>query len=177
MKKLKSKILVGLLFFLVLILLLSLTGIFSIYYLSSDSKEIIKDNYASIEYCTNMLNSLENIFNDIVLQNSSNNIQNDLNLEDKIIQEQRNFEKFFQLQQNNITEVGEKKLVTEVANSYQQLTSILKSLRLRDIDITEKDVNLFQSEYLSISKSIKEIYKLNMAAIYKKNQTAESYSR
>jgi len=62
MKKLKTKILLGLFLLLFVILLLSLTGIVSIYYLSQDSKAIIKDNNASVEYATNMLDAIGDIF-------------------------------------------------------------------------------------------------------------------
>jgi two-component system, NtrC family, sensor histidine kinase KinB len=173
-KKLKSKILAGLLFFLFLILLLSLTGIFSIYYLSYDSKEIIKDNYASVEHCTNMLNSLESIFNNFIQKYSvENDSYQDSILREKIIEKQKIFEKHFQMQQNNITEIGENKLVSAAYKEYQQFALALK-LSGMDIKKSRNDLMLIQSGYLAISKSIKEIYKLNMTAIYNKNITANN---
>ena len=126
MKTLKTKIFAGLLFLLVLILSLSLTGIISIYYLSSDSNEIIKDNYASLGYCNNMLNSLENIFNEVIKSPNSKLPETRIpGVKEKLLSEQNYFEKNLDLQKNNITEPGEGILVNSLLKLYSDFKSDL----------------------------------------------------
>lgn len=173
MKTLKSKILSGLLFLLILILSLSLTGIFSIYFLSSDSNEIIKDNYASLGYCTNMLNSLENIFNELIVARDVKQSESEISAIQNQFDEQINlFEKNFRLQQNNITEPGEGKLVFEVTKSYEKFKNHLLDAKDNLKNSTSNDLGIFQAEYLVITNAIKEVYKINYNAVYNKSKTA-----
>jgi signal transduction histidine kinase len=173
LKTLKSKILAGLLFLLILILSLSLTGIFSVYFLSSDSNEIIKDNYASLGYCTNMLNSLENIFNELITAGNSKLSGSEISSIQHQFDEQINlFEKNFRLQQNNITEPGEGKLVSEVTNSYEIFKKHLLNARINLKSLTSDNLKIFQVEYLVITKAIKEVYKINHQAVYNKSKIA-----
>lgn len=173
MKTLKSKILSGLLFLLIFILSLSLTGIFSIYFLSSDSNEIIKDNYASLGYCTNMLNSLENIFNELITVENGKLSETEISAIQNQFDEQINiFEENFRLQQNNITEPGEGKLVFEVTKSYEIFKKHLLNARINLKSLTSDNLKIFQTEYLTITNVIKKVYKINHKAVYNKSKTA-----
>jgi signal transduction histidine kinase len=174
MKKLKNKILFGLIFLLVVIFLLSITGIFSIYYLSEDSKAIMKDNYASVEYSTHMLDAIESIFT------------NQLSLLDKIKQDQsvieemhdslRNkrdeFEKYLDKQKKNITEPGEDKVVNRVVVTYKRFIEVVDSINNSNNLNNTYEIDRLKSNYIVVTSSIEEIYKINMAAIYKKNRIA-----
>ncbi len=174
MKKLKTKILLGLVFLLIVIFLLSTTGIFSIYYLSEDSKAIMKDNYASVEYSTHMLDAIESIFT------------NQLSLLDKIKQDQsvieemhdslRNkrdeFEKYLDKQKKNITEPGEDKVVNRVIVTYNRFIEVVDSINNSNNLNNTYEIDRLKSNYIVVTSSIEEIYKINMAAIYKKNRIA-----
>lgn len=173
MKTLKSKILAGLFFLLILILSISLTGIISIYYLSSDSNEIIKDNYASLEYCQKMLSSIEKIFNDVVSANSKSLSTTELYvIRNKIKTEQNEFEKNLSLQKNNITEPGEKKLVTDVVNLYSKFSTELNNTEKSYSDLTDIKIQSLQNEYLALTQSIREIYDVNNKAVYTRSKIA-----
>lgn len=173
MKKLKSKILLGLVFLLTVILLLSLTGIFSIYYLSRDSDAIIRDNYKSVEYSTNMLDALENIFNNqIILIVNVTQDSNEIDyLKETILQKKQIFKKYLELQKSNITEVNEDILVKKIVDSYARFNSLIDSSSLRN-NYKDHLLKELKDRYGIASASIRGIYNLNMSAIYKKNSTA-----
>lgn len=173
MKTLKSKILAGLFFLLILILSISLTGIISIYYLSSDSNEIIKDNYASLEYCQKMLSSIEKIFNDVVSANSKSLSTTELYvIRNKIKTEQNEFEKNLSLQKDNITEPGEKKLVTVVVNLYSKFSIELNNTEKSYSNLTDIKLQSLRNEYLALTQSIREIYDVNNKAVYTRSKIA-----
>ena len=98
----KNKIRVGTLF---LFLLLILSGGLSIYYLTklkTGSKNILKDNYISLDYCHNMQKQLDSI---------------SLHFPSAIIK----FDYYLKKQENNITEPGEKGTTKELRQSFNLL--------------------------------------------------------
>ncbi len=174
MKKLKNKILLGLVFLLLVISLLSITGIISIYYLSQDSEAIIKDNYASVKYSTNMLGTLEDIFS---YQLSIFDKKNDdpkfiSSLIDSLQQKKIIFVQNLELQNKNITEPGEDKIVKKVIISYQNFISYVDSLNNIKNNSAISQIYELKSKYIVAASTIKKIYKLNISAIYKKNSIA-----
>jgi PAS domain S-box-containing protein len=59
--RLKTKLTLGLVFLFVVILAFGILGLFYINRLSSDERMILKDNYITLEYCNNMLKTLEEL--------------------------------------------------------------------------------------------------------------------
>lgn len=113
--KTKSKLSIGIGLLFVMIVLLTTLSIFYINKLSNDSKNILVANYNTIDYCRKM----EIALNDgIEIPNNKKLFLNSL-----------------QLQQKNITELGEKELTDELWNHFQELvvkpqdTTILKEVR------------------------------------------------
>ncbi|MGC8751629.1 ATP-binding protein [Hydrotalea sp.] len=113
--KTKSKLSIGIGLLFVMIVLLTTLSIFYINKLSNDSKNILVANYNTIDYCRKM----EIALNDgIEIPNNKQLFLNSL-----------------QLQQKNITELGEKELTDELWNHFQELvvkpqdTTILKEVR------------------------------------------------
>ena len=174
MKKLKTKILLGLVFLLIVIFLLSTTGIFSIYYLSEDSKAIIKDNYASVEHSTHMLDAIENIFTLQLSRLENANKDNTLvkTINDSLQNKKEEFLKYLGYQKNNITESGEDKIVSNVIDSYSRFINVTDSINYQADNFNTYDVDKLKSSYIIATSSIEEIYKLNMTAIYNKNTVA-----
>jgi hypothetical protein len=62
MKKLKTKVLAGLLFLFTIILLLGALGSRFMYHLSHNTEAVIRDNYHSVEYAFTMIKSLDEIY-------------------------------------------------------------------------------------------------------------------
>lgn len=135
--KLKTKVALGGIF---LFALLILVGAVSFYYLnrlSEESKAIVKANYETLNYSREMLNELDSLS------------KNEKGLEQ--------FEKNLQLQENNITEPGEKEMTASLRKNFKVL----------------KEKGISDSLLLLIRKDISQIMKVNLQAIDKKNKAAQ----
>jgi signal transduction histidine kinase len=135
--KLKTKIALGGTF---LFALLILVGAVSFYYLnrlSEESKAIVKANYETLNYSREMLNELDS------LQKNKNDLER--------------FEKSLQLQENNITESGEKEITASLRKNFNEL----------------KEKGSRDSLQLKIRRDISQIMQINLQAIDKKNQAAQ----
>jgi len=113
--KTKSKLSIGIGLLFVMIILLTTLSIFYINKLSNDSKNILVANYNTIDYCRKM---------EIALNEGI-----------EIPSNKQLFLNSLQLQQKNITELGEKELTDELWNHFQEFvvkpqdTTILKEIR------------------------------------------------
>ena len=135
--KLKTKIALGGTF---LFALLILVGAVSFYYLnrlSEESKAIVKANYETLNYSREMLNELDS------LQKNKNDLER--------------FEKSLQLQENNITESGEKEITASLRKNFNEL----------------KEKGSRDTLQLKIRRDISQIMQINLQAIDKKNQAAQ----
>jgi len=101
--RLKTKLGFGLGFLFIVILLFGILGIFYINKLSSDTNNIIKNNYETLVYNNNMLKALEEL------------PQNKKALDD--------FESNLKKQENNITEIGEKEATNDVRKNFDEIKS------------------------------------------------------
>ncbi|MDF1548430.1 MAG: histidine kinase dimerization/phospho-acceptor domain-containing protein, partial [Bacteroidales bacterium] len=99
--KIKKKLTLGLGLLFTLIMLLALFGIRQINSLATDTENILKDNYKTLDYARNMLKSIS-----------------DLKESPKALDV---FEDFLVKQKNNITEDGEKELTAELWEYFYQL--------------------------------------------------------
>ncbi len=132
----KNKIWLGTVFLFVLLLLTGGIGIYYMVKLKSDAKNILKDNYESLYYSHTMQQQL----NSVTANNKSTAA----------------FEKALHLEENNITEPGEKDASVAVRNYFD---------RLKAGDTTKQNL-------LQIRNNISAIEGLNMSAIQQKNNTA-----
>jgi len=135
--KIKSKLLFGIGLLFTMITLLTFLSTFYVNKLSKESKNILLDNYNSIEHCRQMLNAL------------NNGHQNEL--------EVRNFQRNLLLQQNNITEIGEKELTEILTSDF----AVLKN-NAGDSSISKR-----------VQIDITDIMLLNMQAIVRKDLKAQ----
>ncbi len=101
--KLKTKIALGGIF---LFALLLLSGIMSFYYfnrITAESKDIVKDNYETLNYSKDMLGALDALEKGDTLANT------------------RLFEKNLRMQETNITERGEKEMTATLRKNFELL--------------------------------------------------------
>lgn len=96
--KIKTKIRLGLLFLLALILSLAFTGSFYVNKLADVSSAILKDNYESIQYTKNMIQALDEGDDELAM---------------------KKFETNLIAQENNITEVGERDATDETRQLFE----------------------------------------------------------
>jgi signal transduction histidine kinase len=135
--KLKTKVALGGVF---LFALLILVGAVSFYYfnrLSDESKAIVKANYETLNYSREMLNESDSF------SKKTGGLET--------------FEKKLQLQENNITEPGEKEITASLRNNFNVL----------------KDKGGNDSLLSLIRSNISHIMQINLHAIDKKNQAAQ----
>lgn len=104
--KTKLRLGIGLLF--LMILLLSIVGISKINALKNDTKNILADNYNTLEYCENMIAALD------LMQQKQDGLAA--------------FEKNLNLQKENVTEPGEK-------HATDQITMRLAQLKINTLDV------------------------------------------
>jgi PAS domain S-box-containing protein len=136
--KIKAKLSLGIGFLFAMIALLSAISIIYTNKLSNDSKNILVANYNSLDYLRKMQIALDH---DI-----------------KIAENKQLFTDNILLQQNNITEVGEKDLTDSLSLGYKKLQQFPTDSLL----------------VYHIRKNISDLMLLNMQAIQRKNNIAQS---
>lgn len=135
--KLKTKIALGGLFLFALLITVTAVSFFYFNKVSLDAKNIVQDNYESLNYSREMLRVLDS-WGD--------------STSDFVV-----FEKNLRLQENNITEPGEKELTESLRQNFNRV----------------KEKGQTGSLAISIRGNINEIMKVNLRAIDTKNQTAQ----
>lgn len=136
--KIKTKLSLGLGFLFAVIILIGSVGANYIYTIARESKEILKDNYESIQYVKLMMQDLD-----------ASNADSSLFF--------KNFENNLKLQEDNVTEIGEK-----------ECTSVLREefSRMKEKGISTEGI-------LKLKKGLYKITDLNMQAILRKNEEAQ----
>jgi PAS domain S-box-containing protein len=137
--RVKTKLSLGLGFLFVVIILIGSVGAFYIHTIAMESKEILKDNYESIEYSKSMLQTIDAFETDTIIFANA-------------------FENSLKLQEQNVTEIGEKEYTEELRNEYTFL----------------KRNNFSRPNILKIKKVLYKITDLNMQAILRKNNQAQA---
>jgi len=136
--KIKTKLSLGLAFLFAVIITIGSVGANYIYTISRESKEILKDNYESLQYVKLMMQDLDTIGTDSQLFF-------------------KNFEANLKLQEDNLTENGEKEYTARLREELG---------RMKARGITPESV-------ATLKKNLYRITDLNMQAILRKNDQAQ----
>ncbi|NOT50917.1 MAG: HAMP domain-containing protein [Chitinophagaceae bacterium] len=135
--KLKTKVALGGIFLFALLITVAAISFFYFNKVSNDAKAIVQDNYESLNYARDMLKELDG-YTDAVA---------DFNA----------FEKNLSLQEDNITEPGEKEMTQSLRNHFNLL----------------KEKKVLDSLSSPVRKDLSGIMQVNLQAIDKKNQAAQ----
>lgn len=135
--KLKTKIALGGLFLFVLLITVTVVSFFYFNKVSQDAKNIVQDNYESLNYSREMLRVLDS------RDDSASAI---------VV-----FEQNLRLQENNITETGERELTESLRQNFNKV----------------KDKGQTGLLAINIRSNINDIMKVNLKAIDTKNQAAQ----
>lgn len=136
--KLKTKVALGGVFLFILLIVVGSVSFFYLNKVSNDAKEIIKDNYETLNYCRDMLKELDNL-------SGADSIQS-----------LKVFEENLQKQENNITEPGEKELTASLRKNFT---------RLRNKEMADSMPNLIRKDIRDIMEvNLMAIDKKNQAA-------------
>lgn len=138
--KLKTKVALGGLFLFILLIVVGAVSFFYFHRLTEDSREIVKDNYETLSYCREMLIELD------ALKGEAGPAA------------VKRFEQSLVLQENNITEPGEKDLTTSLRQQFDRFTKEERADSLPAL----------------IRKDISGIMEVNLKAIDKKNQSVQA---
>ena len=142
--KIKTKLRLGLLFLLALILMLSLASSFYINRLADVSSAILKDNYESIQYSKNMIQALDDGNSDLAI---------------------KKFEENLVAQEHNITEVGEKdatletRLLFELYKSGKRDAEIASSLRQKILHVQDLNMDAIVRKNQASTQATQRIFK------------------
>ena len=163
----RTKFSIGILFFFVIILVIS---VFSAFYLNKMSKKtsaILKENHVSVSYARDMSEGLLNINQEI-----TNSFLTDKNPDKSLIDKEMSlFDKSLQLEKNNITEAGEDQLVTGITTGYaaycDSLTSYLK------LPKPVVKVRSLQNKFSNLYEQLMLLSRINEKAIELKTDDAK----
>jgi methyl-accepting chemotaxis protein len=171
--KIKEKLTLGIVFLFVEFLVIALFSAYSIYNISKQSEQIMKDNNLSIQYAENMLQTIDriNALQLAVLFNTSRMKQ-----EDELTGLYDKFEEEFNKEAKNVTEPGEKELLQSLTGEYKSYRVSVAQMQA----IKNKSAFYFQtllSRYHSLKSNIYRISDINVQAIAKKNESVNRYER
>ncbi len=154
--RIKTKISLGVALLFAMILTLAFLGIFNLHRVTNDMGSLLSDNFKSVGYAKNMLQSLDDIRN---LDDKNPSLPTETLL--------ANFEKNLVNQEKNITEIGEKDLTEALRINFEQFK---KALLGKNIDVANYNIS-------TLNKLLYEIYDLNSKAIIVKNNDAEKKAK
>jgi nitrate/nitrite-specific signal transduction histidine kinase len=166
--KIRTKVLLGILFVFVEFVII---GFLSMYYVSTlkyGSELMIKNNYRSVEYSENMIQSLDETNTAVNSLFLNKHYQYD---KDLMASSFYKFEKNLQLEEKNITELGEKELVQSIKEKYTRYKSLVLGQNINSIP---DKVNYYTFNILPLANELKaqifSVSTLNMHSIVQKNE-------
>lgn len=166
--KIRTKVLLGILFVFVEFVII---GSLSMYYISTlkyGSELLIKNNYRSVQYAENMIQSLDETNTAVNSLFLNKHYQYDKEL---VAGSFDKFEKNLQLEGQNITELGEKELVQSIKEKYARYKSLVLEQNMKSIP---DKVNFYTFNILPLTNELKaqifSVSTLNMHSIVLKNE-------
>lgn len=168
--KIKTKLTLGFGFLFLAVVLIWLLGAVYINKLVNQSKDVIKDNYKSVETAKNMFQILDEIKNIQTTFYFSQEHIIDLN---QYKEKNTSFLKYLSTEESNITEVGEKEETQQLRTSYSNFTSLFqKHLKDSIIDQYPFFIELLPA-YNDVKNGIIRISDINMEAIARKSSITQ----
>jgi two-component system, NtrC family, sensor histidine kinase KinB len=161
----------GMVLFLAIILFLSVSSAFYLNRLSGKTSAILKENHYSVVYARDMSEDLTKINQGII-----NPLITDKNPDTTIINQAfKMFSKSLESEKNNITEVGESQLVSDIETNYNVYhDSVVKYVESLNPDI--KIVSL-QKKYETLYRQLMVLSKINEKAIEEKTDDAKASAK
>lgn len=173
--RLKIKILSG---FLILVLMLAVAGAVSIYEfnkLSNSVDALIEDNYKTIESCKRMVYALEREDSGVLLALLGHGAES----RKIILSADSSFTMAFTVAKNNLTEVGEDKLLDEVSLAYEDYKTAWS--RLLTPSLMEDNMTwYFDTSHQAFMKArykVEALMSLNQASMYEESSVLKEKSK
>jgi nitrogen fixation/metabolism regulation signal transduction histidine kinase len=159
----------GMVLFLGIILLLSITSAFYLNRLSNKTNAILKENHYSVVYAQDMSENLTNINQDIINCTLTNKKPDNQVINNELLL----FDKSLELEKKNLTEPGEDKLVSGIETDYfEYRDSVLKFTKSPN---TVGEVLSLQKKYDTLYQQLMRLSQMNEKAIEEKTNDAKIY--
>jgi nitrogen fixation/metabolism regulation signal transduction histidine kinase len=171
-KSIRSKrFTMGMVLFLVIILLLSISSAFYLNRLSGKTSAILKENHYSVVYARDMSEDLTNINQGIINPFLTNKTPDTSFIYQKFML----FDKSFESEKNNITEIGEEQLASDIKTNYSDYyNSVVKYLKSSNPAIT---VVSLQKKYETLYQQLMVLSQINEKAIEDKTDDAKASAK
>jgi two-component system, NtrC family, sensor histidine kinase KinB len=167
----RTKFTIGIVFFFVIILVLSIFSAFYLNRLSKKTGAILKENHISVIYARDMSECLMNINQEI-----TSGFMTKKNPDYELIKrEVELFGKSLQLEKNNITEPGEDKLVAAIETGFGVYNDSLQRLINTPQQVTH--LLFLQKEYEILYKQLMFLSQINEKAIELKTDDAKASAK
>lgn len=161
----------GMILFLVIILLLSILSVFYLNKLSTKTSAILKENHYSVVFARDMSENLI-IINKEITNSFLVNEDPDTSIFNK---ELDSFAKSLQLEQNNLTEVGEGKLVSSIEEGFNEYRNSV--VELMKWPIQNDKIIFLQKKFDSLYQQLMLLSQMNEKAIEEKTDDAKISAR
>jgi uncharacterized membrane protein len=169
---LRIKLTIGLGFLFLIIFALAIYGLLKIQELAKDADNILKDNYASLVYCKNMLLALDDMGNTVTTKVFSKDKA--ATYTTKFFESSKStFDSNLKAEKNNITELHEGEYVAELERDYNLLIALTSQIDERSSNPSAY-LNDFTPAYSSTRQAIVEINDVNMQAVERKSQSTKA---
>lgn len=157
----------GMVLFLGIILLLSVSSAFYLNRLSDKTNAILKENHYSVVYARDMSESLTKIDQEITGSFLKDKYPDASVLKNELVL----FEKSLQLEKNNLTEPGEGELVSAIEKCFITYSDSVRNFKKPPYQV--KDAEFFQGEFKTIYNQLMLLSQMNEKAIEIKTDDAK----
>jgi PAS domain S-box-containing protein len=171
--KIKIKIALGLFFMFLVILLLWGLGSFYIRSLGNETDKILKDNYKSVRIADNLTHALRELSEvEFRGQLHQSYVLDTANLARAL----ETFQQNLKLEENNITETGEKEVVTRLRKDYNDFVILLKEYPQRTLGAAYMERSILPA-LDKLQHLVDIIREINMQAIERKSIKAQATAK
>lgn len=177
LKTLKGKISLIYISLVVLIALVGFTGFLNLFRLEKAVDSLMTNNYKSINAAAQMTEAIERQDGAVLINIS---VDSGKGME-AFMGDHANFIEWYQIEVNNVTELGEKKLTENIGRQYEQYVKYFSELQNNSSKNQEGTLALYNSTMLPLFNQIKqnlaEISHLNETAMFRSKTEASSKTR
>jgi NtrC-family two-component system sensor histidine kinase KinB len=171
---LRTKLTVGLGFLFLIIFALTLFSSYQIQDLAREADTILKDNYASLVYCKNMLLALDDMSSSVDRRFSGSGATQASAYESQLFESGKAvFAKNLSAEKQNITELHESDYVNELESAFNRYMGLVAEIT-KNGGNAAKYPEEFPSAAASVRQAIIEINDVNMQAVERKSQSTHS---
>jgi two-component system, NtrC family, sensor histidine kinase KinB len=166
--KLKSQIILGYLFMLLLIILLIFNSIVSLNNLDKSSERILKENSVSIESGLKMNLTLMEMTDILTKITHEDKKENKISI-DRINDCKAEFEKNLKIAENIITETGENEIIQRLRMKYKEYAELISNI-LNKKEPESSLINEAFAQYRDLSLTISDLIAINHTASLQKDK-------